>query len=853
MVMSYFYLNPCYAKSNISVGKSEIYDPVWTIDSDFWNFSSNKTLSTKGIIDAAYSPTLKQWVCLLSAGDTLVSNDLKHWKRYNIGNRYDMMSIIWTDDKYIASGEMLLYSMDGIRWYDANIEISNHDSTHYGRGTEYEIIDRVYWNGSQYLAYGFTSFEALLYISNDGINWRLLESEKENYTIGWDFCWNGYYWLAVGNDKATICSYDSKWMELNIASLTLPNKSQELELVDCVWTGENFYAIDVSGAIFISIDGKKWEVNKIIDDGHNSFKDIIWTGKMLLAYEENNIAYEYIPGDRWKKVKLPFSVQCIKQEGNKLYAFSDNPHSSTSFVAYSTDGQNWKSIDTSLSFEGVKNIEYANGNFYIQSDNGFKVYVSKDGLKLKEVKDLNSINDIAANNKMWLATSYGSLYQSSDGVNFGYNNIHFEYYLNSIATFTGGWCVVGDNGAIFISKNGKEFIKVKSPTKNNLTSLYSDGKLLIAGGENSTIIISKDSGVTWSLAYSNHKKMNIAEIAKGNGIYFASLNVNNYSDYNDELNTCLMSNDGVIWKEIRIPHYTEKVYFFKGYFVAVGQSNCISALSSDSVYWISKDGEHWVNHYLEDSKENIVEVVVGNDLMMLRNSYGEMFTTDYSGQNVQDNLTVKGTVILPVGMVANKDGIELTMTADVSYVNIPGRTCGETILKIKPGENSIDFTMPIKLSNAERNPLNKENNNVDIEISALVNNSMGLGTEFSFPLLKDITLSDNTYSIELLPNIYIFHNKELEVNFRDLMIKPSGSIMSNKLQSIFVIVLKNFNSDMVEDLNHMTNLRQIIVPDEYSQVLATYFPNLDIKSYSYCEEMYRYYIDYIMYGYSIVW
>jgi hypothetical protein len=125
---------------------------------------------------------------------------------------------------------------------------------------------------------------------------------------------------------------------------------------------------------------------------------------------------------------------------------------------------------------------------------------------------------------------------------------------------------------------------------------------------------------------------------------------------------------------------------------------------------------------------------------------------------------------------------------------------------------------------------------------------MNLVTELNFPLLMDINSSESTYNIKLLSNTYSFHNKELEINLRDLLEIPLEPIKTDKLQTVSVIILKKFNSDMVDDLNNMTNLRQIIVPDEYSQVVTNYFPHLDIRGYYYSDEMYWWYIDYTMYG-----
>lgn len=834
IILSSLYLQQtCFANTNSKLDSTPQYSPQWTYDEDFWQYTSNKSMSCEGVVDAAYSPTLKQWVCLLKTGEILVSNDLQKWKRYSMGTEYEMTSIIWANNLYVACGETLLYSKDGITWLKANIKLNNSDNATRERGVEYDILDNIYWNGKQFLIYGIKSIFPIIFVSENGIDWMMPEFDSE-YTIGFDFCWNGSSWLAVGNDNSVLCSSaDGKWFEENKGKFKLSGSAEELSVNEAVWTGSKYYAIDEYGALYSSNDGLRWEGKKEnIYNTDNYFTELLWDGKRLyicgIDEDCNSIAYSCIPGEKWTKINLPFNVTKIIQYNNKLYAFSNSPDSSTTFVSVSNDGAKWKNMKTNMSFDGVKKVKYANGYFYIQTVNSYEPLITKDGKNYKKTDGIEQIEDIASKNKTWVAIAPGGqIYQSKNGVDFDLlqtdkvNNNK----LSAITTYSDGWCVVGEKGTILISKNGKTFTKVNSPTNKNLLCIYWDGAVLAAGGEDGVILVSKDKGKTWSISYKKLEGMSVKQIVKGNGHYIAILSGDNYYDYNNEriLRTVLVSKDGLNWNMSGIPWSSNYITFYNGYFIALENCNYLGFFMSEAKYWCSSDGEHWVPHYLTDTNQIIEGAAVGNDLMMMWTGNGELYTTNGAGEIKQSNRTVTGNINLPVGMDCNEDGIEVTLA--MTYKNATSNDVGLFHLKIKPGENKVKYSLPIKI------PVIDNIISYGFSIDVYVKNSMGLITSFNVPIKYEKMLAGENCDINILPEYYTFKDADLEKMVREQIGIATGKIPTNDILNITTLVLNKFSENMVSDIQNMTSLINIIVREDLQQEVIKYFPDVETDTY----------------------
>ena len=66
-----------------------------------------------------------------------------------------------------------------------------------------------------------------------------------------------------------------------------------------------------------------------------------------------------------------------------------------------------------------------------------------------------------------------------------------------VTFFNGEFIIVGEDGTILVSSNGRNWEKVDSNTSNDLLGVTSSKKIIVAGGEDGIILHSKDNR-NWS-------------------------------------------------------------------------------------------------------------------------------------------------------------------------------------------------------------------------------------------------------------------------------------------------------------------------------------------------------------------
>jgi len=90
--------------------------------------------------------------------------------------------------------------------------------------------------------------------------------------------------------------------------------------------------------------------------------------------------------------------------------------------------------------------------------------------------------------------------------------------LNCVITKDQILVVVGDNGTILFSSDGKAFIKVESGTDININAIAYKDELLIAGAEKGIILVSKD-GKSWNIIHLEVES-NIVSVTANDSFFF---------------------------------------------------------------------------------------------------------------------------------------------------------------------------------------------------------------------------------------------------------------------------------------------------------------------------------------------
>lgn len=229
---------------------------------------------------------------------------------------------------------------------------------------------------------------------------------------------------------------------------------------------------------------------------------------------------------------------------------SSNPSVVNDYVALagngeifaSKSGESWESI-TTLKNSYWNNITYQNDKFIVFGVNG-KVYYSYDSLNWQLVSDNNDprvwLYDVEYNNGIYIGVGAGGLILTADSmkdpdpeiVHLGIHN-----WLSSICYSGSRLVVVGSQGVILSSVDGKSWKKQVSPTNNWLSLVESYNGTIFAVGAKGTIISSSD-GIDWQELNSTVKDW----------LYSMTYGSNTYVAVGDN-STIVTSVDGITWEQ----------------------------------------------------------------------------------------------------------------------------------------------------------------------------------------------------------------------------------------------------------------------------------------------------------------
>lgn len=283
-------------------------------------------------------------------------------------------------------------------------------------------------NGKRTVAVGL--YGSVIYTDN-GRDWKSANSFSYDNSIVrpflYDVAWGANKFVAVGHNGVYTSADGVSW---KLASI--PSKERYMQLSNILWTGKFFIASDQSFGVYTSKDGFSWtKVNSVSNDWLMS---MVWDGKRVIAtVQVYNGGKQYTKimqttnGTDWTELaKLDVIVADIAWNGKSYVAvYPYDP----SRMWISTDGKKWTkakpNLKSNLNFQFITSFD---GQFFAMSnqltESGAAYYVSKDGLKWREVPIANKNTDsmfgsrlldgIKAHGKYIFVGTYGEIMYTNE-------------------------------------------------------------------------------------------------------------------------------------------------------------------------------------------------------------------------------------------------------------------------------------------------------------------------------------------------------------------------------------------------------------------------------------------------------
>ncbi|BBI30816.1 leucine-rich repeat domain-containing protein [Cohnella abietis] len=440
----------------------------------------------------------------------------------------------------------------------------------------------------------YNIYKGVLATSEDGVTWKVHPTELERNA----------HLLASGNgvvlaltDKSLFKSNDG----ISWRKVTLPIKSL---LNDILFIDGKFVAT-ASGALLYSTDGTKWTVTST---SSHSWGAVVWVKGRFFTSSFNpktkTAAYmTSTDGKSWSVMKVPGAdliLGDIKFEKSKYICRSYWAHFS------SEDGVNWKLIKKITRMPNMLNRS-AIGDGKLVAVGGlnsvwgyFRVDASGKVAYNRVDDKYPPLNDVIWTGKQFFAVGdQGIMMTSKDGINWAKVDSPTKESMFRVIRANDTYYVTGTNGLIMSSRDLKTWKKQKLNTNFNIVSIAWSGKKFIAVSEYllSTEAFQSDNGTDWKPANINIKTSDssftfrFTDIAWGNGTFVITVAQNYHLDLPY---TVFLSTDGTQWKKIPTEYKMTAernwspslygVHFLGGQFVSVGNNG--------SVY-LSKDGKEW--------------------------------------------------------------------------------------------------------------------------------------------------------------------------------------------------------------------------------------------------------------------
>ena len=381
--------------------------------------------------------------------------------------------------------------------------------------------------------------------------------------------------------------------------------------------------------------------------------------------------------------RLYTSVTYSKKDNN-FYSLGQNTDKNELYIAKSSDGINWtdvysKTYNTSVSSDIFGQIFYIEErDIYIafipnttQPDNNTDCITSNDGITWMHQSTINNYTSTLSDSQL-VAYNKNMVYDTQHGV----------FLFTLVDVFSPDFY-----NKIFRSTDGKNW------TLLNLGSLLNDTKIVASmtytGGTilaitldsintESSIIISKDGGNTWSVSFT--PTQGLTQITSSDNIIIA-FSLNQIGD----ISIFTSKPDELSWKETTIPN-TVKLYVYENLYIN-GLFTVFCLGTTNFKYGTSFDGINWIFNTVTDS------FISGLSYSTYLNKYitFKLFLNDNSVQVLLGLPNIE-PICLPSGSpVVTDQGLVDIEKLDIAFHTISGKRIVAVTQTITPEKSLVCF------------------------------------------------------------------------------------------------------------------------------------------------------------------
>ena len=403
-------------------------------------------------------------------GAMVMSQDGVNWTTQRIGDS-SLSAVVWAGTEYfavadgfgLANGFSLFTSPDGVEWRS---RASGNSWVYHG----------LVWNGTQLLSVGSgVQYGGILSVASlpfIGLAGTLFDRPMRAVT------WKNGHLLVVGSGGVIRTGPDGgPWTS------RLADSGSHLRSV--TWGEGRFVAVGDAGTIVTSSEGDTWtpQVSGLVA----SLRGVAWSGRLFVAAGEDNSIVASPDGIIWSKGVMAGtagSFRAVTWGAGRFVAVGSTSNSSEAATAISEDGLTWMGRAVAMS-SSLSDVVWSNGQFIAVGEGG-KVLTSLDGVTWTVRSSLlQNLHGIAAgegrlivvgetgiatsmdglvwtdrlaasglkavvwNGIQFVATmAAGTIYTSSDGIDWLMRPVADAESLNAIAWNDGRFVTVGNGGAI---------------------------------------------------------------------------------------------------------------------------------------------------------------------------------------------------------------------------------------------------------------------------------------------------------------------------------------------------------------------------------------------------------------------
>jgi hypothetical protein len=319
------------------------------------------------------------------------------------------------------------YSIDGINWNDATGEFTTR-----GIG--------VSWNGYMWVALGDDTGGKTIKYSSDGITWTNASVGGDGVFsgVGEGVAWNGSLWVAVGSGGGNTIKYSSDGITWSNA-LATGGGMFTTGGRGIAWNGTIWVAVGFEGGggntIKYSYDGSNW--NNAASDFSQIGRGIDWNGYMWVAVGNdgggNTIKYSY-DGNNWINASTGgdgmFTTEGIDLAWNGyMWVAVGSEGGGGDTIKYSYDGINW--TNAAAGGDGL----FTGDGFGVSWNGSMWVAVGSDAANTIKYSynGINWTNAAAGGGGDFVVEGLGVAYSTTNEPDLRMNNLNF--YLQSQPTY----------------------------------------------------------------------------------------------------------------------------------------------------------------------------------------------------------------------------------------------------------------------------------------------------------------------------------------------------------------------------------------------------------------------------------